>query len=93
MRGQPAVRAEAKVPGGHRLLPRSQDLPNLARQMVLTGNVPALGSRHHLYSAGDGVHLFGGGHRRIFAASDWLGPHDGRQSRPPSGWVHHSDRG
>ena len=41
---------------------------------------PALGGRHHLHSAGDGVRVFGGGHRCLFAPRDRLGagPHYGR---------------
>ena len=34
---------------------------------------PALGGRHHLHPAGDGVRVPGGGHRRLFAPRDWLG--------------------
>ena len=82
--------------------------PNLARRHGADRYQPALGGRHHLHSAGDGVRLSGGDPGRLLAARDRLGagPDAGRRTdhsgtahgigapRSPSpGLVHHSDRG
>ena len=50
-----------------------QVYPNLAERDDAQRHQPALGGRHHLHSAGDGVRVSGGGHRRLFASRDWLG--------------------
>ena len=81
--------------------------PNLAGGMKLTGIDQLWVRRHHLYPAGDGVCLSGGGAGRVFPSRDRLGAGspsgrrsgdrgagDGAPERgAPPGLTHHSDRG
>jgi transposase InsO family protein len=53
--------------------------PNLARPTLLYRYGPALGSRHHVYSAADGVRLSGRDSGRLLAAGYLLG------ARPDTG--------
>src|ERR1700721_2103852 len=72
-RRQLAVSAAAEVCVDYRFPSQPSRIPQSGWDDGTDRPGSVVASRHHLYQAGDGVRLSGGGAGRLFAPGDWLG--------------------